>query len=43
MGREHIKIKVMGVTRLKRKVRRERAEASRRRTELRIQFFKAVV
>jgi hypothetical protein len=33
----------MAVTRLKRKVRRDRAEASRRRTNLKIQNFKPVM
>ncbi len=33
----------MGVTRLKRKVRRDRAESSRRRTDLKNQNFKPVM
>lgn len=33
----------MGVTRLKRKVRRDRAQAARRRTDLKIQNFQPVM
>lgn len=37
------KSKVMAVTRLKRKNRRDKAEAARRRTALKIQNFKPVM
>ncbi|MCB0491100.1 MAG: hypothetical protein KDC93_01665 [Cyclobacteriaceae bacterium] len=37
------KITIMGVTRLKRKVRRDRAQSARRRTDLKVQNFKPVM
>jgi len=41
--RNTLKSSVMGVTRLKRKVRRDRAESARRRTNLKNQNFQPVM